>query len=118
MDIKHGGMLMRVRHIRISTIPQAKPELRLHGLRARLRREVAAAVRELPAARLYGAEHTTASAVRAQEPTGQQFLHVLEVRFAARPTAQLAESRRFERLRLQRGRTTRVARRYERWYLK
>lgn len=70
MDIKHDGMLMRAWGIRISTIPQAKPELRLHGLRARLRREVAAAVRELPVARLHGAEHTAASAVRTQEPTG------------------------------------------------
>lgn len=93
--------------------PQAKPQLRLYGLRARLRREVAAAVRELPAARLHGAEHTAASAVRAQESAGQQFLHVLEVRPAARPAAQLAESRRFQWLRFQRGRTTRIARRYE-----
>lgn len=112
MAIKRG-MSRRTRYTHFRDILQAKPELRLHGLRARLRREVAAALRELPAARLHSAEHTAAPAVRSQEPAGQQLLHVLEVRPAARPAAQLAESRRLERLRLQRGRTTRVARRYD-----
>jgi len=103
-----------MRGIRISAIPQAKPELRLHGLRARLRREVAPSVRELSVARLHGAEHTAASAIWSQESVGQQLLHVFEVWFATRLTAQLAESRRLQRLRFQRGRTTCVARRYER----
>lgn len=68
-------------------ISQAKSELGLHGFRARLRREVAAALREFSASRLHGAEYTATSALRAQESAGQQLLHVLEIRPATCPTA-------------------------------
>lgn len=62
---------------------QAKPELRLHGLRARLRREIAITLRQLPTPRLYSAEYTATSAVWSQKPVGQQLLHVPKIRPAA-----------------------------------
>ena len=102
-QLNHPDTIKKLKFHLTTSHLQAEPQLGLHRLGPGLGGKVAPALRQLPAARQHSAEHPAPPPLRTAQSSGQQFVHVPQVRSAARPAA-LDVARRSERCWLQRVR--------------